>query len=109
MPSPRVSTLDVAGKGRFVLFTGPGGQGWHTAAAAAAQATGVEVGVVSIGPYLDYEDLYGAWRRLCEVEEEGCVLVRPDLHVAWRSPTLPADPAATLTRVMRRLLGFSDD
>lgn len=108
MPSPRISTLDIAGKGRFVLFTGPGGEAWRTAAAAVAEATGVEIGAVSVGPYLDYEDLYGTWRRLSEVEEEGCVLVRPDLHVAWRSSTLPADPATMLARVMRRVLGFGD-
>ena len=109
MPSPRISTLDIAGKGRFVLLTGPGGQAWCTAASTVAQAMGVELGVASIGPYLDYEDLYGTWRRSCEVEEEGCVLVRPDLHVAWRSTTLPADPAATLTQVMRQVLGFADN
>jgi 2,4-dichlorophenol 6-monooxygenase len=37
------------------------------------------------------------------------VLVRPDLHVAWRSTTLPADPAATLAQVMRQVLGFADN
>jgi 2,4-dichlorophenol 6-monooxygenase len=35
------------------------------------------------------------------------VLVRPDLHVAWRSSTLPMDPAAALTLVMRQVLGFA--
>ena len=108
LPSPRISTLDVAGKGRFVLFTGHDGQAWRKAARAATEATGAEVTVVSIGPYLDYEDLYGTWRRVSQVEEPGCVLVRPDLHVAWRSVTLPSDPTATLTRVMRQLLGFTD-
>jgi len=107
LPSPRISTLDVGGKGRFTLLTGPGGQAWRAAAIAVAETLGVEVSVISIGPYLDYEDLYGTWRQLCEVEEEGCVLVRPDLHVAWRSTTLPPDPAVALTRVMRQLLGFA--
>src|SRR6266403_5307912 len=106
MPSPRISTLDIAGKCRFMLFSGPGGQAWRSAAVAVAEATGIELGVALIGPYLDYEDLYGTWHALSEVQEDGCVLVRPDLHVAWRSLTLPSDPTATLTRVMQRLLGL---
>ena len=106
MPSPRISTLDIAGKCRFMLFSGPGGQAWRSAAVAVAEATGIELGVALIGPYLDYEDLYGTWHELSEVQEDGCVLVRPDLHVAWRSLTLPSDPTATLTRVMQRLLGL---
>src|SRR5882724_11459235 len=32
---PRISTLDVAGKRRFTLFTGHGGDAWHDAAALA--------------------------------------------------------------------------
>src|SRR5882757_8630897 len=64
LPSPRISTLDVAGKGRFTLLTGHGGQGWRAAATAVTEALGVEVRVISIGPYLDYEDLYGTWRKL---------------------------------------------
>jgi 2,4-dichlorophenol 6-monooxygenase len=68
----------------------------------------VEVCVTSIGPFLDYEDLYGTWRRLSEVEEEGCVLVRPDLYIGWRSTTMPPDPTVRLTQVMRGLLGFSN-
>jgi 2,4-dichlorophenol 6-monooxygenase len=105
-PSPRVSTLDVAGKGRFTLFTGPGGTVWREAAVQLEESVGVEVTVIAIGPYLDYEDLYGTWRDLSEVEEDGCVLVRPDLHVAWRSISTPSDPTATLTSVMRRILGL---
>jgi 2,4-dichlorophenol 6-monooxygenase len=107
LPSPRISTLDVVGKGRFTLLTGHGGQAWRAAATAVTEALSVEVSVISIGPYLDYEDLYGTWRQLCEVEEEGCVFVRPDLHVAWRSSTLPLDPTAALARVMQQLLGLA--
>jgi 2,4-dichlorophenol 6-monooxygenase len=33
------------------------------------------------------------------------VLVRPDLHVAWRSHDLVADPTAELGRVVDAILG----
>ena len=106
-PGPRVSTLDVAGKRRFMLFTGHGGEHWRNAARTVSGDTGVEIGVASIGPFLDYEDLYGTWHKLSEIEEEGCVLVRPDLHIGWRSATAPLDPTSKLSQVVRSLLGFS--
>jgi 2,4-dichlorophenol 6-monooxygenase len=105
MPGPRVSTLDVAGKQRFALLTGHGGKPWRDAARAVSKSTGVEIAVVSIGPALDYEDLYGSWRSRSEIEEDGCVLVRPDLHVGWRCVTLPAEPLRVLEMAMTRILG----
>jgi 2,4-dichlorophenol 6-monooxygenase len=74
-----ISTLDVAGKGRFVLLTGIGGDGW----VAAAEAIGIEAFV--IGPGRELTDLYGDWAEAREVGEAGCVLVRPDAHVGWRA------------------------
>jgi 2,4-dichlorophenol 6-monooxygenase len=106
-PSAPLSTLDVAGKGRFTLFTGHGGEAWRDAAAAVAASTGVEIAVIAIGPYLDYEDPYGRWRALAETEEEGCILVRPDLIVGWRSAVMPTDPAQALAATMARILGYA--
>lgn len=51
----RISTLDVAGKNRFMLFTGPGGEAWRSASQAVMRDLKVDVGAVSIGPYQDYE------------------------------------------------------
>jgi 2,4-dichlorophenol 6-monooxygenase len=106
-PGPRVSTLDVSGKQRFTLLTGHGGEPWREAARAVSERTGVDITVVSIGPSLDYEDLYGSWRSLSEIEEDGCLLVRPDLHVGWRCATVPADPLRGLAAAMSGILGFS--
>ena len=106
-PGPRLSSLDVAGKGRFLLFTGPGGDAWRDAATVVTAKTGVEVAVASIGPYCDYEDPYGWWVRFAGTEEEGAVLVRPDLIVAWRSQSLPDDPTAALEVAMQQILGRS--
>ena len=92
----RVSTLDLGGQGRFTLLTGIGGERWRT--------TGLPVTVITIGPGADYEDLYGDWARLREVGEAGCVLVRPDNYVCFRSEGLPADPPAALREALDRVL-----
>ena len=105
--SAPVSTLDVAGKGRFMLFTGPGGETWRGAAAAVSAATGVEIAVTAVGPFLDLEDLYGRWCDLSGIEENGCVLVRPDLIVARRSAAIAEDPTGWLSQAMSRILGKS--
>ncbi len=102
---PCVSTLDVAGKQRFTLLTGHGGEAWRAAARIVGDVTGAEITVVTIGPFLDYEDPYGTWRALCEIEEDGCLLVRPDLIVGWRSHALPPEPAKALSSAMGRILG----
>ena len=106
-PSPCVSTLDLAGKDRFHLFTGHGGSSWREAAAEVSSRFGVEIGVTAIGPQLDYEDPYGTWRRTCDVAVDGCVLVRPDLIVAWRSHSLRDEPAQSLGDAMDRILGYA--
>jgi 2,4-dichlorophenol 6-monooxygenase len=100
----RVSTHDIAGKGRFTLLTGISGGAWAGAAEAAGRALGIALTAHVIGPGREYEDLYEDWARLRETEESGAVLVRPDLHVGWRSHQLPADPSAELLVALTRLL-----
>ncbi|MDO5697881.1 MAG: FAD-dependent monooxygenase [Dermatophilus congolensis] len=100
----KVSTHDLAPYTRFTLFTGKTGRAWAEAAEKVAAELGVPLEAVVIGPGEDVQDLYFDWMKLREVAEDGCVLVRPDTHVAWRSQNLVADPAATLTEVMTSLL-----
>jgi 2,4-dichlorophenol 6-monooxygenase len=88
-----------------MLFTGPGGEAWRQAAASVAADTGVDIGVTAIGPFLDLEDLYSRWFDLCGVEENGCVLVRPDLIVGWRSLKLPDNPDQALAQAIGQILG----
>ena len=66
----------------------------------------LDIACFRIGPFLDYEDLYGTWSRLSEVEEAGCVLIRPDLYVAWRSVTMVSQPAEVLRRAMKSILSL---
>lgn len=105
-PGPLVSTLDLAGKGRFHLFTSHGGDAWKDAAQEVARQTGVDIGVTRIGVGLDIEDPYLDWSKVRGIEDDGCVLVRPDLIVGWRCERLPGDPQAALSGVMARILGW---
>ncbi len=100
----RLSTHDLAGKGRFTLFTGISGQAWADAASAVADRLGVELVGHVIGPGRDHIDLYEDWARAREVGEDGCVLVRPDAHVVWRSTGLVEDPVTELEGVLRQVL-----
>jgi len=99
-----VSTLDLCGKGRFTLLTGLGGEPWVAAAEAVAQEMGVEIATHVIGPRQPYEDHSGDWARASEIRDSGCLLVRPDHHVAWRAEVLASAPKAELARVMRQIL-----
>jgi 2,4-dichlorophenol 6-monooxygenase len=100
----KVSTHDLAGKGRFCLLTGISGGAWATAAERAAAALGIDLVAHVIGPMREYTDLYDDWARVREVAEDGCVLVRPDTHVAWRSHAMVDDPEAALTEVLQTVL-----
>ena len=104
----RKSTIDLVGHGRFTLLTGIGGEPWRIAAAAVAAKFGIALDAITIGPAgCDALDLYADWYRDSEVEEAGCVVVRPDMHVAWRAHDAVADPTRALLGVFERILGFA--
>lgn len=102
----RVSTLDLAGHGRFCLLTGIGGQPWEEAAAKAAAALGIDLPSYRIGTRCEYDDVYGDWTRRREVPDAGALLVRPDRHIAWRAREPGADPARELLAALRRVLAL---
>ncbi|MFI0372249.1 hypothetical protein ACH35V_30670 [Actinomadura sp. 1N219] len=101
----RVSTLDLCGRGEFTLITRIRGTAWRDAAERAAAELGVPLAVRGVGRGCDYEDAYGDFADISEIDEDGALLVRPDLMVAWRSKTTGDDPAATLINVLCRILG----
>ncbi|QSZ32490.1 hypothetical protein DSL72_002068 [Monilinia vaccinii-corymbosi] len=104
LPGKQISTNDLAGKGKFCLFTGIGGEGWRIAVRKAAETLGIEINVYSIGWKQDYEDVYFDWARRREVGESGCVLVRPDRFVAWRSMEMIEKPDEKLLQVLKAIL-----
>ncbi len=100
----QVSTLDLCGGGQFTLFTGIGGEAWGTAAEAVARNLGMSIRTHIIGPRQIYADHSGDWARAREIADTGCLLVRPDHHVAWRTSEMLADPTSELVRVFDQLL-----
>ncbi|APA12716.1 hypothetical protein sscle_10g074860 [Sclerotinia sclerotiorum 1980 UF-70] len=104
VPGKQFSTIDLAGHGKFSLFTGIGGEKWRTSAMKAAEILGLEISVHSIGWRQDYEDVYFDWARRREVNESGCVLVRPDRFVAWRSMDMIDVPDEKLLLVLKTIL-----
>ena len=110
LPSTLVSTHDLAGKGDFCLLTGVGGQRWEKAAANVGEELGLPIKAVSIGAGQDWVDVYLDWAEKRGVEEDGALLVRPDLFCAWRSQTcLESAELCTnkLRDVMSNILGWS--
>ncbi|KJZ75782.1 hypothetical protein HIM_04939 [Hirsutella minnesotensis 3608] len=108
-PTTPTSTIDIAGHGRFVLFTGIGGEPWKAAVKRVSEELGVPLQAHSIGFRQEWEDFYFEWERLRGVEESGAVLVRPDRFVAWRAGHVLQDEdacAAKLGQVLRSVLGL---
>ena len=103
-PGQQVSTIDVAGNGRFSLFTGIGGRPWIEAAKSVGIKLGIEITTVCVGPMQTYEAVYNDWYRLRKVNEDGCVLVRPDKFVAWRSVEMAQNCEEELLEVLRKIL-----
>jgi 2,4-dichlorophenol 6-monooxygenase len=99
-----VSTLDIAGKGRFTVLTGIGGEAWVEAARVIAEATGIEIAAYVIGPGRDYQDIYGEWPDLREVGEAGCLLVRPDMFIGWRHADIAENALDMLAGALGQLL-----
>jgi 2,4-dichlorophenol 6-monooxygenase len=100
-----VSTLDLTGRGRFALFTGIGGEAWAEAAREIAAETDIDIVAHVIGPGRDYQDYAGDWANTREIEEAGCILVRPDQFVAYRHLVAATDAKAKLTEALSRVLG----
>lgn len=100
----QLSSLDLVAGTRFALLTGIGGEGWREAAEAVEQETGVGIDVHVIGSRDGIVDIYGDWERLRGVDSTGCVLVRPDRHVAWRLHHIDGGATRLLHEVMQQLL-----
>lgn len=89
------STLDLFDRD-FVIVHGPKSADWQAAARDVAQSLGVAVRtheLESVDP-----------RDGLDMSLHGAVLVRPDGHVAWRMPWVPADPAASLAAALNQIL-----
>lgn len=106
IPSKYISTIDLAGKGHFTIFTGIGGQHWKATAEQLSAELGVPIRVYSIGYGQDYKDVYLDWEGIRGVGDSGCVLVRPDYFVAWRCPSWGEEAPSKLKHVLKSVLSL---
>jgi len=96
---------DLVAPGRFLLIAGEDGEPWCEAARQLAAEANVALDAVRIG-HID-GDLYDprcAWLRRRQIQSDGAILVRPDRFVAWRQPTLVADPRGELAGALSQIL-----
>ena len=100
----KISTLDLCGHGKFILLTGIGGEAWIEAAKEVGKSLDIRIDTIKIGPGCDYTDLYGAWADEKETEDNGCLLIRPDLYVAWRQQSIQPNAGKLLLQAMRTIL-----
>ena len=100
-----ISTLDLFEK-TFTLLTTPQGTTWHTAARHAASTIGLQLTTHSIGPGGDFEPIEGNWTALYGLAPDGAILIRPDGHVAWRSPVADPSPEPILEAALRNAVGL---
>ncbi|MGH8518009.1 MAG: FAD-dependent monooxygenase, partial [Panacagrimonas sp.] len=97
----RVSTHDICGRGRFTLVVGSAHSPWKSAASTVAKTLGIDINVAVINPAGDPD---GKWRERREISDDGAILVRPDVHVGWRSKDAVSKPAAVLETALRQVL-----
>ncbi len=100
----RLSTIDLAGKGSFSVITGIGGGAWVRAAEELSRELGVPIRGARVGLREEYDDVLGEWTRIREIGDHGCLLVRPDRFIAWRSHSGVSDPLSALRAAMRQIL-----
>ncbi|XEV04430.1 hypothetical protein FSHL1_009717 [Fusarium sambucinum] len=100
----RISTHDLAGKGAFCLLIGGGGGNWRVAAEKIHETTNIPINVYSIGHGQQFNDFYRDWYKRRGVGDAGCVLVRPDRFVAWRSVDVAENCERKLGEVLDKIL-----
>jgi 2,4-dichlorophenol 6-monooxygenase len=103
----RVAVMDLVAPGRLLLIAGEDGQAWVDAAQELALRKNIPIDALRVGHADgDYLDFRSTWTRLRGHGEQGAILVRPDRFVAWRTPSLSADPASELDAAIALVLGL---
>jgi 2,4-dichlorophenol 6-monooxygenase len=100
-----ISTLDLCRYDRFTLITGIAGSAWAEAAAQVSREIGVSIEPAAVGLGQLNNDVLGAWSRIREIADDGCLLVRPDRVIAWRCPRGVSDPSGLLREAVTTILG----
>ncbi len=95
----RVLSTDLFER-EFVVLAAAGG--WECAARAVAD-TGIPCRYLEIGR--DLLDVKSHWPFVSGTREGGCLVIRPDGHVAFRAPGPVPDPERTLREAFTQILG----
>lgn len=98
-PTSESSLLDWIPLDRFALIAGPDGQAWADAAGSLA---GPPLTSLVLGPKQLPDP--ARWLAQAGIGADGCLLVRPDQHVAWRARSRLEDPARALSQALSTLL-----
>lgn len=95
-----LSTLDLVGPA-FVLLAGPDGHAWVEALHAGGGD--VPAHALRLGEHFSAES--ESFLNTMGMTASGCVLVRPDGHVAFRAPVMVEDSRAVLLDALHRSVG----
>ena len=95
----QISTLDLVGP-YFLVFAGPKGRAWVEAASTVEE---IPVRPVQIGN--EVEDPNGGCSKGLGISESGCLLVRPDGHVAFRAAAATGNESMELATALARSIG----
>ncbi len=101
----RFALRSLIHRGHFVLIAGEDGHDWVEAAEKAAIRKGIALNSARVGMGdVDLVDIRFAWLKNRGISRTGAVLVRPDGHLAFRSPHSVDDPLAVLDSALNRIL-----
>ncbi len=101
----RLSTLDLFGR-QFTLLAGGRGQTWCEAARSLSESLHVPIQAYTIGSGGELADPGSNWATTYGVDQDGAVLIRPDGYVAWRTPSMKAEPGQEIKLALLATLGF---
>ena len=103
----QISTLDLVAHDGFTLISGGQGDVWHNAASLVAKEFNVPVSYFPIGLRQECDDVFGDWERIRGIDDDGCLMIRADRFIAWRSKRGTTNAAATsaLRAAMAQILG----
>ncbi|MHC2535242.1 FAD-dependent monooxygenase [Bradyrhizobium diazoefficiens] len=107
-PNGKLSTIDLAGAGSFLMLTPPDGADWRRAFAKVSAELHVPGRSCSIGTGGDYIDQDGSFVQSYGIGPRGMVLIRPDGYVAARSFHAAPDPGKFFERALRTALAGPD-
>jgi len=92
------STHDALDSKGYTLLLGDDGSPWQSALETLGPLRS-KLKIDFLGSMCEGEEERRALVDLCGIERDGALLIRPDVHVAWRQTSLTTTPKRTLQRV----------